>query len=652
MTGRIIFDIRKLQNFSISSRPIDRILSAVIQSIPASVLSARRVQLYADPFLPLPPGLTGLGLDIVRRAPFCHEATLVIDVSDDMPSLRDMARPSVQNMVRVLTLVDRGPVTESDGDGEAYAQQLVELRMGPASNRPAGGASPNVIVPVPVVIDETLCAPCNALDEAALDVLFSGKEPVLVVDGALGADKDIMRAILGLTRRNHARILVCGEGVAVDAPEVSVLQPSPALLGQIASWALAVLVPAKGEAQMLSMPEVLQLGGRCVAVGDSLQIHHLDELTLLPAGSAAPLPVPNYAPFWEHVLEAMPVAPEAFEQKRPRIALVTPMFPQKGGPPHSSLDLALALTEIAQLDIWTDADMLPAHRARMNAVYRLDADFEPDRYDGIVYVLGNHPMYLKIFNMMCEYGGTLILHDAQMLDFLNYRYGSKQLSDFLSQEYGSSIDASDPGKIIGKLSEYGRPFLREILRHAGATIVHSPIAATVIRNLYEVDVNYFPVAMPYPFKPSELTPQARLQAKLALGISSSRPCIASFGEVHMLKGAKQCLFVMKELLDWGIDFQFLFVGPVEEPLANELRERIKQYGLEDYVAIKGAVSEADYIQHLKAVDMVLQIRQIPFGQVWANRILHGEAEQAVRDLASPPPLSAISGLHQHALALK
>ena len=642
MADRIIFDIRNLQKNEVHYSPLDRILIAIINNIPAPVLEARTVHLYADHLRPLPPLFGNLRVDIVHSAPFRREAVLVVELAGpgSGPSLRGMVRPSIRNLVRILTLADMGVADLSNGGA---VRQILELREGATSGKDGGEHARAVTMAVTVAIDKSLQGPCSELDDVSLEALFAGDEPALVVDGALAADKDIMRAVLGLTRRKTARILVCGKDSAVNAPEVAVLRPGPALLGQIAGRALAVLVPAGGGAQALSMPEVLQLGGRCVAVADTLQVHDLCELASLSASSTEILPKPDYAAFWDHVLNAVPSARAEAVPERPRIALVTPIFPQKGGPPHSSLDLALALTEIAQLDIWTDGDMLPAHRARMNAVYRLDATFEADRYDGIVYVLGNHPMYLKIFDMMCEHGGALILHDAHMVDFLNHRYGRKRLGILLSQEHGAPIDASDPGKVIGRLAEYGRPFLREIVRHANPTIVHSPTSAAVLHDLYGIEANYFPVAMPYPFERSELTPEARVQAKLTLGIATSRPCIASFGEVHMMKGAKQCLFVMKELLDWGIDFQFLFVGPVDKSLDSELRERIEQYGLQDHVVIKGPVSEADYIQHLKAVDIVLQIRQIPFGQVSGALLdavsagMHGVAsENLARSIEAPP----------------
>lgn len=535
---------------------------------------------------------------------------VIVELAGSAVGLRELLRSPVREMARVITISDGGPGVR----GGAGWQDLVFRVCASVDGREIDEV---VRVSMPVTVDESLCAELDGLEVAGLEALFGDSNPVLAVDGALAANKDIMRAVLGVIRRNPARIIVCGERAAVDAPEVTVLQVRPALMAHIARRALAMLVP-DGEnvhAQALSMAEVLGLGGRAIAVGDRLPVHDLAELAALPAGLSGLPGMPCYEDVWRRVVAVLPrsVTPEA--PARPCIALVTPMFPQKGGPPHSSLDLALALAETADVEVWTDSDMLPAHRARVSAVFRLDEAFDPQRYHGIVYVLGNHPMYARIFDMMREHGGALVLHDAHMLDFLNYRYGSRRLGTFLAKEYGKPLDASVPERIIGDLAGYGRPFLNEIVRHANPTIVHSPTSATVLRDLYGTEAHYFPVAMPYPFPKADLTAQARLQAKLALGISPSRPCIASFGEVHMMKGAKQCLFAMKELLDWGIDFQFLFVGPVDPELADELHARIEQYGLQDHIAIRGGVSEADYIQHLKAVDIVLQIRQVPFGQV-------------------------------------
>lgn len=638
MFRTIVLDIRCLQKCSTIISPMDRIFLSIILNIPPAILRDHCIILFADHALSIPEDLSHLADLMTFSPPFRREPVLVVEIPGTEMRLRDLARSPARSMMQVVTISDYSSRDLLENTSEI--EQLLTVRIQATSD---GNEIDEVFeVAVPVIVDPSLWSKLDELEAVELEVLFDDDTPVLVVDGALAAKKDIMRSLLGLLRRNPARILVCGDRTAVEAPEVTVLRAGPALLAQIARRALAVMTPKRGRAEALSMPEVIQLGGRAVAVDETLEVHDLGELGILPIVAPRKSGGANYEKLWARILELLPAVIVPAVPKRPRIALVTPMFPDKGGPPHSSLDFALALAEIAEVDIWTDSDMLPAHRARVNSVFRLDRKFEPERYDGIVYVLGNHPMYVKIFDIMRVHGGALILHDAHMIDFIGTYYGRGGLEKILSSEFNGPIDTSDVGDIISNLSNYGRPFLKEILRHANPLIVHSPISSNILRDTYGSDANYFPVAMPYPFKSVDLTVEMRLQAKLGMGISPTRPCIASFGEVHMMKGAKECLFVMKELVDWGVDFQFLFVGPIAPELGRDLKHRIRQYGLQGHVFVKGAVSEADYIQYLQAVDMVLQIRNIPFGQVSGALLdavsagMHGVAsENLARSIEAP-----------------
>lgn len=634
MKAEVIFDIRPLQKNILHYSPLDRIFAALIKGYVVTFPDRKPPALFADRTRAVPQCLADFCGRTIYAAPFRVEAVVAIELDGSAASLRDLAATQARGLVTTVTVAEAS-VDPQVGSGSTH-DLAVMVRDGD------GAVCGEWQISFPIVADAMLAADLDPLDAVQLGALFGGGLPVLAVDGALAVNKDVMRAILGLTRRNPTRVIVCGGATAVEAPQVSVLRPSPAMLAQIVRGSLAVLMPGAG-AEMISSAEVAKLGGRGVPVVGDLAIHDLSDLAALPVGDGGQAEPVCHNDFWARVLAAIAQDVVVEVSERPRIALVTPMFPQKGGPPHSSLDLAMALTEFSTLDVWTDGDMLPIHRARVNAVYRLDGRFDAGRYDRVVYVLGNHPMYLRIFDMMREHGGTLILHDAHMIDFLNHRYGRRQLEALLFAEHGEPIDASDPGRIISELARYGRPFLHEIVRHANPTIVHSPTSAALLRSLYGIEAHYFPVAMPYPFDRAELTADARIQAKTMLGISLIRPCIASFGEVHMMKGAKQCLFVMKELVDWGIDFQFLFVGPVEPAFRDELTQRIAQYGLQDNVIIKGSVSESDYIQYLKAVDIVLQIRQIPFGQVSGALLdavsagMHGVvSENLARSIEAPP----------------
>lgn len=601
MVDKVVFDIRALQTDSRSYSPVGRaMLSLVKQS--GSVLGERAV-LFSDRQTALPETLSNCGGELVHTVPFRRETVTFVTTKQWEGRLVESLRPQVRPYVRLLNLVECAP-----GDGEGRAFPGFSLVQGWGLPDPG-----KLVATVPAM--KGGAGHLDRLDRVDADLLFGDGQAFIAVDGAVAHNKDVMRGLLSIARTDRLHLIVLGDGAAVHAPEIKILRVSPALLGEIVRKAIAVLVPDKGNAEAVAAAEVELMGGRCLTVGDRLPIHGLNDLRVLPPGKGAGEESVDFGAFWDQALAALPPATLPRIIDRPRIALVTPMFPDKGGPPHSSLDLAMALTEIADLDIWTESDMLPAHRAKVQRVFRLSAGLNPENYDEIVYVLGNHPMYSRIFDLMQEHGGVLIQHDAHMIDFLNCRFGKEGLSSILQEEYGQPVDVNDVSRLIGNLADYGRPFLQEVVRHANPVIVHSPTAARLLRDLYGVQAEYFPVAMPYSFKQPELTEEARIRAKMMAGISPSRPCIISFGEVHLMKGALQCLFAMKDLCDWGIDFQFLFVGPVDDGLRDELEKRIKDYGLRDHVKLVGGVSEAEYIQYLQAGDIVLQIRQIPFGQV-------------------------------------
>jgi glycosyltransferase involved in cell wall biosynthesis len=455
----------------------------------------------------------------------------------------------------------------------------------------------------------------SSLEEVQLTLLFDNPRPVIAVDGSFGDHRDFMRALRAASRELDVRVVILGHALSEPTSNFLSLFPTLPMLQRIVKRAAVTIVPERESPRAVSAAEVCMFGGRILVAERDLDVDRLSaciDAPVRPQLKPAPL---DATVLWQRIVAGLlrPVCLK--EEKRPKFAIMSPMFPQSGGPPHSSLDMVLALTELVDVDIWTDADMLPMHRAKVRAVFRLDQSFDPTAYDAVVYVLGNHPMYGSIYGHLKAHGGALILHDAQMMDFLNHQLGRQDLLRALSNESEVPVTDKTLSMLYSNFEKLPRPFLREIVRHANPVIVHSPIAAKVIHDFYGVQTFYFPVAMPYPFKPEEIIPAVRHDAKTALGIDPTRPCIISFGEVQMLKGAKQCLYTVKELAEWGYDFQFLFVGPVDSGLRGQLVNIAAELGITDYIRLTGKVSESMYIQHLQAGDIVLQIRQMPFGQV-------------------------------------
>ncbi|GAW42083.1 hypothetical protein SH203_02497 [Brevundimonas sp. SH203] len=611
--ANLIIDVRLVQRVG-RSTPLARALLGLTQQL----VQTRSVTLLATRGSPLPAGLSQRAGRVVYALPVKRRSFTLISAGCYATDLATNLRPQMRPFVRLLSVVWRDDV----GSGAGYAvcgAGLAEI--------PLGRQASSVVV-------------VSELDQLQLELVENVSKSLVLVDGAVASNKDVMRDLVAAVRGTDARIVTLNGGSVVEAPEVLNVLLDEGGVRELVSRSGLVLLP-RGEPTVVAAWEVEAWGGAWLEIAAGDVVKSLAEL--------CERAVKADRDDGEAVPEAFLTALEELSDQeappvptRPKIALVTPMFPDLGGPPHSSLDLAMALTELCELDIWTNSDMLPLHRKRVHGVYRLSDSFPADRYDEIVYVLGNHPLYLPIYMLLRRHGGVVIQHDAHMLDFLYVLLGREELEQLLKRELGKLYPAHEVGVLIGRLSEFGRPLLSPIVEVADGVIVHSPIACSVIDEIYDSHVEYFPVGMPYSFKKEELSADKRLSAKYSSGIDPQIPCIISFGEVHLQKGAKQCLFALSELKSWGVAFQFLFVGPIRPELRAELDSYIERFDLNEFVKIVGSVSEEQYARYLVAGDIVLQIRQIPFGQVSGALLdavsagMHGVAsENLARSIEAP-----------------
>lgn len=642
---RILFDIRTLQANPLRYRPIDRYFLSLILHLPDWVKSTFNICLLAEWGLDIPVALDKWRDHVVFVLPFRRESLLVIEPAGQQTSLRRMLRKQILKRTKFLIFTDCTP--KLDAESANYQFIVANLHF---ATQEGEIEEPSVAV-LPAVLCSSLTASLTSLEKLQLELLFKNTGPLIAVDGFFAEKQDIKRVVRATAHSLGARVVLFSNSAnnERDTTDFLTFLPSPALLGQIIRQATVTLIPDTESARTISIEETEYLGGRVLRVGRNLSPNELFAAKESAVPAAVKPPIHAYSSYWKEFLPTVNNAVKHDNHSRPSIAIMTPIFPQRGGPPHSSLDLVLALTDIADVDVWTDADMLSAHRAKVRAVYRLDSQFNPDNYDEVVYVMGNHPMYRPIFEHMRQHGGALILHDAHMMDFLNSQFGKKRLCELLSVELGRELTDEDVGKLMQNYEKLPRPFLGEIVRYADPVIVHSPAAAEIIRNFYGIQAMYFPVGMPYPFNEKNLKNEIRQRAKLVMGIDPSRPCVASFGEVSKLKGAKQCVFVIKELVDWGYDLQFIFVGPIDDALRSELINISMSLNIDGHIVFSGSVSEDKYIKYLQAVDIVVQIRKIPFGQVSGALLdavsagMYGVAsENLANSIEAPPYITRVS----------
>lgn len=608
--GNLIIDVRFVQRAGLAS-PLARALFGLALQL----VRTGSVKLLATHEAPLPSELTSAQCAVIYALPPLRKPFTVISAGRDADNLAKNTRSQLQPFMRLLV------VSWSETDVSGYV---------------ATGAASNIMLDrVADIAVET-----SEIDRLQLALIEAASTSLILVDGALASDKDVMRNLAAAVRGGTSRIVTLNGASALEVPEVLNAYLGAGGLRELVAKSSLVLLPESNPAAVAPW-EVESWGGAWLQFGPEQSVTSVTDLRA-KAIRPSRKPAQGSAAGALAALEALPCHPDPEPPLRPKIALVTPMFPELGGPPHSSLDLAMALTDLCELDIWTNSNMLPQHRKRVGGVYRISDSFPADDYDEVIYVLGNHPMYAPIYRLLRRFGGVVIQHDAHMLDFLKEVLGRHALEALLYQELRERHSAHDVGTLINGLPKFGKPLLSPVLDVADAVIVHSPTAREIINDVYDSHVEYIPVGMPYSFGSEELSRERRFSAKYGAGIDPAVPCIISFGEVHLQKGAKQCLFALAELKSWGIKFQFLFVGPVSDDLKAELAGYITRLGLGDDVKIVGAVSEEWYAKYLLAGDVVLQIRQVPYGQVSGALLdavsagMHGVASESLaRSIEAP-----------------
>ncbi|WP_297804124.1 glycosyltransferase [uncultured Brevundimonas sp.] len=555
----------------------------VLEGIVRALAGADDVRFLLTRYAAVPEFMSEMDGQFIFALPNIRQPQTLIALQDRIEDFESSLRPQQVGCVRMAA------IKQSQEFGVAVLE--------------CDGSSINI---EPEFFEETRL---SDFDRLIVEELDGDLSKYLLLDGAVASDKDVLRRLVVLGRQAGKKLLApWGCDTAVDG-DLTKIAYHRSLISYLADKVHAFVFNDDVAATQFSAAHVSKLNGRALKISRLSKARSIDDLEVcVPIRAEGCSAVRGF-------LDRLPPQHAVKLPEKLRIALVTPMFPDKGGPPHSSLDLALELTKICDLDVWTDSPVLPEHERQFRRVFRLDNELSPSDYDEIVYVLGNHRMYHPIYSMMRQYPGVVIQHDAHMLDFLNGLVGGEGLSELIKHEAGVDYKVTSIVKLISDLENIGVPLLSSVLEPASSVIVHSPGSRDVIARNYDVEVTYLPVGMPYPFAHEQLEDVARRNAKLTLGVDVDRPCIVSFGEVHLLKGAKQCLLTLAELKAMGAPFRFYFVGPVLPELRADLERMRDALGLGEMVTFTDGVSEEEYIRFLQASDIVLQIRQIPFGQL-------------------------------------
>jgi glycosyltransferase involved in cell wall biosynthesis len=321
--------------------------------------------------------------------------------------------------------------------------------------------------------------------------------------------------------------------------------------------------------------------------------------------------------FWDSVLERLPSrAPAPRRGHRPRVALLSPVAPDRSGVADYTVRTCRELGRLVDLHVFTlTEDALPlegvAAQSPLSALPHLMPSF-----DRVVSVVGNSHFHLRIFELLQRYGAACIAHDARMLGFYRVLLGLNRTLAVASKELQRPVGEAE---LNGWLADEGTTkalLLGEIAAAASPMIVHSAITAREVLERHGVAARHVPFSIYRPWQPMDLTPAKRAAARSRLGLGEADIAIATFGQVDRTKGPEECIWALDMLRGWGIPASLYFVGPEDRSdRGRALHALARELGIADNVRFMPGdyLSEQTYRDYLIAADLGIQLRTYGLG---------------------------------------
>ncbi|MCW5977846.1 MAG: glycosyltransferase [Bryobacteraceae bacterium] len=279
-----------------------------------------------------------------------------------------------------------------------------------------------------------------------------------------------------------------------------------------------------------------------------------------------------------------------------RLAFFCPLPPRKSG----IADYAAALLEGLKA------------RADVQTFDETAAGFEPERFDCVLYQIGNNPYHAVAYETALEHPGVVVLHESNLhhlLTDITIRRGDWD-AYMREVEYDGGPAAAAYARRVRALEvgpDYeGVPVLRRILERSRAVIVHSRFMEERVR---AAGFNGPVAVIPH----GAWIPEAdRMGYRQRLGLDETAPLTGIFGYLKPYKRIAQSLRAFRRLLRLEPRAKMILVGEAHPELP--LAAMIDALDLGAAVRRPGFTSIDDFVGYLAACDIVLNLRYPTVGE--------------------------------------
>ena len=327
---------------------------------------------------------------------------------------------------------------------------------------------------------------------------------------------------------------------------------------------------------------------------------------------------------WENMLQKMePKEEDQFRtKKKPCLAFVSPLPPERSGVADYSATLIPALSQYYEITVVVEQDRISdpwivTHCEIRDAAW-LQVNFL--KVDHVVYQVGNSPFHKYMLPLIQRIPGIVVLHDFYLSGLMAWLEmaggGEKAWVEALYYSHGFTAVKERFRDVGGAKQKY--PVNFQVLSQAESLIVHSEHARNLISEWYGDDLYSKCEVVPLARSPAALTEDKAL-ARKALGIGKDDFVVCSFGFLVPTKLNHRLLQAwLSSSLAGDERCRLIFVG--ENHGGNyglELEQLIRSSGFSNKISITGFVSGELYQNYLHIADLAVQLRTHSRGETSA-----------------------------------
>ena len=309
--------------------------------------------------------------------------------------------------------------------------------------------------------------------------------------------------------------------------------------------------------------------------------------------------------------------------RRPKMAYVSPLPPERSGISDYSAELLPELSRHYDIDVIVAQDFVSNPWVNANCTLR-SVEWLKDHantYDRVLYHFGNSHFHQHMFNLLEEVPGVVVLHDFFLsgivahMDITGYQPGFWGQSLYKSHGFMSvqqRFQALDTAEVVWRY-----PCNTDVLQNALGVIVHAENSRRLATQYY--GDNVADKWMVIPLLRNPIINSNRVEARHQLNLNLDDFVVCSFGLLGSTKLNQRLLDAwLKSSLSKNEQCKLVFVGENNcGEYGAELLKAIEKSSLEKRIYITGWADASIFSQYLAAADLGVQLRTLSRGETSA-----------------------------------